>query len=203
MAIPQGRLSTTPVLGEYLPPEGINQHPVTTFERGPVAIEDTSEGLLYQDWMLSWNPNTSEFLLTPDIGSPVTFLTIPDIKFASFTFDQSARVTLAYVTSVSSYLYWYDTQIAQTVTTDLGAVIISPTIYLDDKRATQNVVNDMMLWYTRADGLGGFNLYTKLQRDRFGVEYEMATGLAAFFIVALGMTDELRIQIRLSNKGLS
>jgi len=200
MAIPQGRLSTVVVEGEYLPPEGLRKHPVTTFEKGPLAIEDTTKGLLYQNWMLTWNPNNDDFTVTPeDTGSPVVILNVADIKFASFTFDQSARITVSYSTSVSSYLYWYDTQVAQTVTTDLGADIFSPCIYLDDKRSTQNVVNDMLLWYTRSDGADKYKLFMKRQRDRFGIETEMAADMEANFIVALGMTDELRIQLHLKS----
>lgn len=202
MAIPQGRMSTVPVIGEYLPPEGVSPHPYTTFERGPVDVEDTTKGLLYQDWQLVWEPGTGNFVLTARttgesyiIGN--SFL----VTYASFTFDNSGRVTFAWSNDVSSYLYWYDTAQGQTVTDDLGVNVITPTIYLDDKRKTQDTANDMLLWYTKADGLGTYTLYMKEQRDRFLIEYEMATTLESYKITACGMTKELRVQIRLRGRG--
>jgi hypothetical protein len=203
MAIPQGRFSTTVVEGDYLPPEGIATHPITNYERGPIAIEDTSEGLLYQNWMLTWDSGTGDVTITPETtGSPVVVLNIPLIIFISFTFDQSGRASFAYMTDTSSYLYWYDTALGQTVTTDLGSDVYTPVLYLDDKRSTQNGVNDMMLYYTKEEGGGTWAVYSRLQRDRFLTEYEMETGQEAGYIAALGMTGELRVQLVLSRRSI-
>jgi hypothetical protein len=58
MAIPQGRMSTEVVKGIYLPPEDRKFYATVSYEKGPIEIEDTREGLQYQDWTLTWNPNT-------------------------------------------------------------------------------------------------------------------------------------------------
>ncbi len=196
MAIPQGRMSTSPEITAYRPPEGPSGHPITSFERGPIAVEDTSEGLQYQNWMLQWDAGTGVFTLTPETtGSPVASITIANVLFASFTFDQAGRVSLTYVTTTSSYLYWYDTDLAATTTTDLGSDVITPVLHLDDKRETQSVANDMLLWFTRSDGGDTYTLFMARQRDRFLTEYEMATGLPVANINALGMTAGLRIRI--------
>lgn len=202
MAIPQGRMSTVPVIGEYLPPEGVTPHPLTTYEAGPVDVEDTSEGLLYQTWRLTWDIGTGNFILRAETTLQEYIIgTSTLVSHASFTFDQSGRITFAWTNDVSSYLYWYDTQLAQTVTEDLGAAIFTPTIYLDDKRATQNVVSDMLLWYTRPDGVGKYNLYMKIQRERFLIETEMLTQLESYYIIACGMTGGLRVQLRMRSGG--
>ena len=202
MAIPQGRMSTTPVLGEYLPPEGVTPHPLTSYEVGPIDVEDTTEGLLYQTWRLSWDGITGDFTLKAEdtleeyiIGNSF------DVTHASFTFDQSGRVTFAWTNTTSSYFRWYDTQIGQTVIEDLGADVFTPTIYLDDKRPTQNTANDMLLFYTKFDGIGQYNLYMKVQRERFLVETLMISQLDSFYIIACGMTGELRVQLRMRSAG--
>ena len=173
MAIPQGRLSTTVVEDVYLPPEGTITDYYTSREAGPIAIEDTSEGLLYQTWILTYDKPTGDFIVTPTItGSPSTIITVADVKYVSFTFDQTGRVIIAYSTSVSSFLYWYDTGVGQTVTTDLGSDVLGPTIYLDDKRYTQSAPSDMLLWYTKEEiGGGTFELFMLLQRERYLIEY--------------------------------
>ncbi len=199
MAIPQGRLSTTPVLGTYLPPEGIQFHPIDVDEIGPLAVGDTSQGLIYQTWRLSLDITTGDIILTPlATGAPVILANSAGITFLSFTFDQAARVSYTYTNNTSSYLYWYDTAIAQSVLVDLGSAVITPVIYLDDKRSSQNLANDMLLWYTKSDGAGKYKLYKKIQRERFLIEQEMAANLTQSRIVAMGMTSGLRIQMQLT-----
>lgn len=201
MAMPDNRLSTTPVIANYLIPEGVRPHPINSKERGPIAIEDTTEGLLYQNWDMIWDPNTGDFTVTPeDVGTPSIVANAAGVTYSSFTFDQAGRVSLTYVNNVSSYLIWYDTAVAQTVLTDLGADVRTPNIYLDDKRQTQNVVNDMLLIYTKEKPAAGpYALYMKRQRDRFLTEYELQDNLPAWYINAIGMNTGQRVQIRLSS----
>jgi hypothetical protein len=201
MAIPQGRMSTTPVPGTYGPPENRVFYALTSYEQGPIALEDTSEGLQYQNWTVTWDVATGELTALPETTQlPVVIATIADLISVSFTFDQSGRISFAYTTPVSSYLYWYDTQAGQTVTTDLGADAITPAISLDDKRYTQSAANDMLLWYTKANG-ETFDLYKLRQRDRFETEYLMETDLPYQYIHNNGMNDGLRVQLTLKSKG--
>jgi len=198
MAIPQGRLSTTIVPGVLLEPENIQELPLVSHERGPIAIEDTSQGLLNQNWTLTYNAGTGDMTATPETtGSPVIVLTVLGLTFFSFTFDQNARIVIAYSTLVSSYLYWFDTALGMTTTKDLGSIVITPFISLDDKRETQSALNDMLLWYLKPDGLT-YELFMLLQRERFLTEYSMITGVVNPKLQKVGMTDELRIQIETS-----
>lgn len=198
MAIPQGRLSSEVVFGKIFDPEDRPYYGLIAYERGPIAIEDTTMGLLYQNWTMVYDSNTSELIAVPETtGEPVSVLTIPDVQYFTFTFDQAGRVSITYVTSVSSYLYWYDTAAADTVTTDLGANVITPSIALDDKRATQNTVNDMLLWYIKGVP-GNYSLYMKIQRERFLIEHLMLTGLSEGYLLTVGMADNLRIHLKLS-----
>ena len=126
-----------------------------------------------------------------------TIGTVLDIKSITFTFDQSGRISFSYATSVSSFLYWFDSSLGMTVTTDLGADALGPTLLLDDKRTMQSTVSDMLLWYTKADGGGTFTLYMLRQRDRFLNEIQMDTLLPNAYLRNIGMTDELRLQMTL------
>lgn len=202
MAIPQGRMSTEYVPGNYILPEGVPAHPITSYEPGPLDVEDTTQGLTYQTWRLHWDVNTYDLILTALTTAEVYVLAnIPGLTHASFTFDQSGRITYAWSTNTSSYMYWYDTALGQSVTTDLGNTVISPYIYLDDKRETQDEANDMLLWYTKPDGLGTHELFMKRQRDRFQTEYLMLQELPAYYIIAVGMTYGLRIKLTLRASG--
>jgi hypothetical protein len=202
MAIPQGQMSSITVPDVLLPPEERAFQRLVSHEMGPLAIEDTSLGLLYQPWTATYNKGTGEITLTPNTtGSPVLFgQTVFNISYLNFTFDQNARETLVWKIGSSTYFYWYDTQVGQTVTDNLGTSILSAVIQLDDKRQTQSSANDMILWYTKADGLGTYTLYNKLQRDRFLIEYEMATLLPVPYLHNVGMHYGLRIQLTLSSE---
>jgi len=209
MAIPaenpldiQGRLSTVPVEDVFLPPEARAFKRLISHEMGPLAIEDTSEGLLYQPWTLTYNKITGEITVTPNTtGPPVTLVTIVfGITDINFTFDQNARLTITWKVAGNTYLFWYDTSLGQTVIEDLGTTLVSAVIQLDDKRATQSAPSDMTLWYTKEDGGGTWTLYSKLQRDRFTIEYEMGTLLPVPYLHYVGMHYGLRIQLILSSE---
>jgi len=202
--IPQGRLSTEEVLGEYLPPEGPKQRGVIDFEIGPIAQTDTSEGLLYQTWYMIWSFSTGVCTAYPETtGNPIEVLTIVDkVIYLSFTFDQTGRINIAYSTEDSSFLYWYDTAAAAFVTTDLGPEVLTPNIYLDDKRASQSSSSDMLLLYTTSSlsYLGeAYALWMRRQRDRFDFDNPygilLRNNVPKYYISSVGMTDELRIQI--------
>ena len=197
MAIAQGRLSTALKYAPFLDPDGTVFIPLIDRERGPIAIEDTSEGLFYQKWVLAWDENTNKVTLTPETtGSPVVVITLPQLLYITFTFDQNGRVTFAYTTETSSFLTWFDTALGMVVTTDLGSDVITPTIHLDDKRAMQNNSSDMLLWYTKLEGGGTYELFMLRQRDRFQSEISMATGIGPGSIRALGMTSGFRVQMK-------
>lgn len=200
MAIPQGQMSSEVVESAWRAPENRRFYATISYELGPLAREDTSEGLLYQNWTLRWAPETGDVTLTPEsTGLPEVIANIPSLVSITFTFDQNARVTYTYTTAVSSYIYWYDTSLGMTVTTDIGADCITPAVLLDDKRDMQSTASDMLLWYTKADGFGKFNLYMLRQRDRFLTEYLMDTDLEMQYIHNIGMNSNLRLQLAMKD----
>lgn len=197
MAIPQGRLSTTVVQTSLLEPEGDQIFDLVVYERGPTAIEDVTLGLLYQNWTFTWDAGTGDFTATPqDTGSPVVVLNAADVEFFRATFDQVGRVYISYMTSVSSFLFWYDTQLGMTTTDDLGSGVLTPSVYLDDKRDTQSSVNDILLWWIEDDGGGQLEINMSRQRDRFQTAYIMGN-CTNDRIQKVGLSSGLRIELHL------
>ena len=195
MAILQNRMSTVAVPHYFGTPDDRRYYPLACWERGPIAIEDTSEGLQYQDWKLTWNSATGELLAFPETTEVVEVVaTLADLENITFTFDQAGRISFTYKTSVSTFLYWYDSSLGTTVTTDLGSDVVSASLALDDKRTTQMNANDMILWYTKFDD-PTYTLYSAIQRERFLIETSMGTGLDRGYIQNLGMNRGLRGQI--------
>jgi hypothetical protein len=198
MAIPEGRLSTEVVEGNYLEPDGKPYKKLESWERGPLGITDTSLGLLYQNWVMTYDAGSGNMTVTPQTaGVPSVALTVPGVLQLNFTFDQNGRIAIAYSTAVSSYLYWYDSGLPGFTTTDLGATSLHPNIMLDDKREAEDSANDMLLWYCEDEGGGTFELFMLRQRDRFLTPISMATGLEQGYIRRIGMTDNLRVKIQL------
>lgn len=163
-------------------------YPVTNSsdcESGGVAIQDPSEGLLYQVWKARLEndhvyisaENTPEYSIFS--GSGITEI--------SFSFDQNMRFTLAYVENGNAKLYWYDSTTQGMTITNFGSSVKNPRITLDDKRSTQSENSDIIMVYIK-----NMNLYYRQQRDRFSVEYLLKTGVSK--LKKIGMNDKLRLQ---------
>ena len=205
MGISEDRLSTTTVSGTYLDPDGrVRSSLNTDWEAGPVAVIDTSEGLNYQAWQLTFAGGT--FTITPETtGSPVVVL--PNIQYPALqdstqcclAFDSNARVNLAWIDSTgASWLFYYDTVTAQFEIVTFGSVG-GIALYLDDKRDMESGISDLLLWYTVYD-TDHWVLYHRKQRDRFLQAYEMLDP-ALEFITRSGMHEQLRGQLTLSYIG--
>jgi hypothetical protein len=198
MAIIQNRLSTEPFVAPYIDPAGRTHTLNEDWEGGPIGEEDTSEGMNYQAWELTFA--AGDFLITPETtGSPIIPLTGVDSVQCSFCFDQNARPTIAWVdSSDQGHLYWYNTIAAEYQTFDFANPVWGLALTLDDKRSKQIAANDILLWYTLpAAGPDHYALFHRKQRDRFDDIYPMADPVWPY-IHKLGMHDELRVQIDLS-----
>jgi len=203
MASVEDRMSTIPAPSAYLQPDGNQRILSEDWERGPLALEDITAGLFYQDWKLTWDFNTGDFTVTPQsygFASKVLF-GVPGVTQCSLAFDKTGHVNIAYTSNGMPYLYWYDTVAAGWLTTALPGAVNCPTLTLDDKRKMESANNDIILWWTEDQGGGSYTLYRALQRDRFDplVPKLMQSGLPKN-IFKCGMHDGLRIQLSLSNR---
>ena len=195
MTIQGNRVSTALSTDDYIDPDGRQRSLMNDFELGPILKEDTTKGLMYQVWELTWDPVTTWLRITPDVGAVQNIRKVANVTQCSFTFDQLGHVNLAYTVASVGYLYWWDTDISNWTETNFGD-IITPTLALDDKRTFQNANSDIILYYTKLTGPDSYTLYTREQRDRFADEYTMQAGLPPY-IFKCGMHTGLRQQISL------
>jgi len=198
MAIIQNRLSTVSAPAAWIPPDDLDRPDfLTDYEAGPIALSDSSEGSYFQKWTLTYNGINGQFVLTPElVGSPVVGLTHMGVTQCTLAFDQNGHQTFAFTAGGLPKLYWYNTLVAAFVTTTLAAGTTFPTICLDDKRYTQNGSSDILLFYTRPVGDGVFNLYFRMQRERYETERLLKAGTLPYMYKA-GMNYGNRVQIAL------
>jgi len=197
MAIPQDRLSTILADNPWIPPDD-RERPnfLVDYEYGPIALNDTSEGMYYQYWGLSYDPATDNFTVTPEtVGAPVVVLNRPNVSQCTLAFDQNGHVIIGFTEAGVPKLYWYDTLAAAHVTTTFDADAIYPTVCLDDKRQTQSNSSDVLMFYTRPVGLQ-HNLYYRQQRNRFDTPRLLKEDVYPYLYKA-GMNYGNRVQIAL------
>jgi hypothetical protein len=200
MTVRQHRLSTEPDVSAYLPPDDVDHTLNDDWEKGPIALNDTSGGMANQDWHLTFA--AGDFTLTPsDTGSPTVILSGIDSVQCSFAFDQNGQPAITWIdSSDGGHIWWFDIQTGQPEIFDFQNPVTSVGLCLDDKRPREVGINDMLLWYTiPAAGPDHYSLHNREQRDRFLTDYPMADPVWPF-IHKLGMNSELRVQITTSTE---
>jgi hypothetical protein len=187
--IPEQRLSSSVMDADFLPPDDLAYAALTSYEMGGTDLNDADEGLMVKVWTLTYV--TPDVILTAPGAGPYTLFSYTGITSVSLAFDQNMRPCVAYVKSGVSWLYWYDSLAAGFTHTQLEAGILDPHVCMDDKRANQILANDIILAYTKDN-----NLYFRAQRDRFGVEYLLRSGVNAT-LKKVGMNRVNRLQFQL------
>lgn len=163
------------------------------FEDGPIEISDPSSGLMYQVWQGIASDQGVRLVKNAGNGEGTDVLTQLNITEMSFTFDQNGRPSVCYTQYGQTKIYWYDASVGGMATTVLGSGIGSPKIFLDDKRQTQTAISDMIVGYIKQK-----QLCYRLQRDRFGTEYVLATNVQGR-LQKIGMGNNLRLQFVVGN----
>ena len=189
--LPEGRLSTRIVPAPILGGRALDSGPNIDHEDGPIDLNDPSAGLFYQIW--HGRVYGGGVFLFSDLVERQDILSQLNITEMSFTFDQNGRPSVAYVQYGIAKIWWYDSTVEGMTTTLIGSGVISPKVILDDKRQTQTNSSDIILGYIRNK-----NLYYRQQRDRFGVEYHLATDVVGR-LQKLGMGNNLRLQFVVAN----
>lgn len=193
MSLPLNELSSSPVPRNFYGARSLAITPILDFEDAGIAINDASQGLLYQRWrarLYERNTPQSYVLLDAPEVAPFKLVELPNLSEISIAFDQQMRPTLAYVRSGVAYLRWFDSVPNAYVTTTLGADIVTPRVTMDDKRLTGSngyQSNDVILAYVKNN-----NLYYRQQRDRFNTERLLKTGVKP--LIKIGFSRGLRLQ---------
>lgn len=197
--IPENRLSSEPVSGYFLYPNGIVRTALEYYEMGGVAIQDPSKGVRHQPWYGYWRDNKA--YLCPNIsGTPIEIFEQEDVIQFAFCFDQNMEWQAVTVdTEDVMTFYWFDAGTnSRAVTTYPG--VQSAALTLDDKRdlATRTGASDVLLTYIK-----GQELLMRRQRDRYEDEYILSDTLAGNLLITyFGMTDKMRLEWKLRNRSL-
>lgn len=189
--LPEGRLSIVnvpaPILGGRAGSISLKQD----FEDGPIALNDPSEGLFYQIWQGIASDTGVKLWDADENGTDV--LSALNITEMSFTFDQNGRPSICFTQYGQTKIYWFDSSLGTVTTTTIGAGIGSPKLILDDKRQTQIGSSDIIMGYIKNE-----QLCYRQQRDRFLIEYILATGVVGR-LIKIGMGNNLRLQFVVGN----
>jgi hypothetical protein len=193
VTIPNNQLSSDRPESALLSPDNrVRLDPKVDWERGGVALNDSSQGLNVRDWKV-WTDGIKVWVAPDPEGAPaVEVFAGADITEVSLAFDQNMQPTLALVDAGVTKLRWYDT-LANAMTTTNFPGHKTPMLTLDDKRdiATQTGVNDIIFAYIR-EGL----VCWRQQRDRYGAENQLGAAPSANSRI-LGVGN--RLQVKLSS----
>lgn len=190
MAMPENIFSDPPVPAAFLPPDDrFRSDPLIDYELGGIAIGDPSQGLQVQVWECRVAAGMIQ-VRVEGVGLWTDVISDVGITEVSLAFDQNMRPTVSYMAGGACKLYWYDADIPG-FTTSTFAGGSSPVVMMDDKRAMEIGLNDILLFYVRGD-----RVIHRLQRDRFLIEYDLAPVPAGSTrIQRAGMTVANRVQV--------
>ena len=190
--LPEGRLSSqnVPALS-ILGGRSLTGSLKQDFEDGPIELNDPSAGLYYQIWQALAHDGGVRLYDAQEVGTDV--LTALNITEMSFTFDQNGRPSICFTQYGQTKIYWFDSSLGGVTTTTIGAGIGSPKVILDDKRQRQTNSSDIIMGYIKNS-----QLCYRQQRDRFLIEYVLATGVVGR-LIKIGMGNNLRLQFVVGN----
>jgi hypothetical protein len=140
----------------------------------------------YQQWDLQLFGN--DVIISAANWPPTVLFSKALITEISLAFDQNMNPFVAFVENDVAKFWWFDTVAGMTVFSNLPAGSTTPRCCLDDKRETQTNSSDIILAYVNAG-----NLYFRMQRDRYGVEYLLKTGVIGG-VKRLGVSTVNRLQ---------
>lgn len=196
MALPDHSLPATNLLADYISPYDRYTDDLTDFEAGGVALNDGTQGLDNQIWSLRYDGEEEsatygDLIVTGETsGETSAVINVPGVKSCALAFDQNMNPFIAYeLETGEAKFYWYDTVSQAYTTTTLPSGSRSVQCCLDDHRQTQTTTSDIILAYIRSG-----SLYYREQRDRYGVEYELASNVGASELYKVGMTLNWRLK---------
>lgn len=178
--------------------------PLMDISEGGIALSDGTHGLQVQFWTFTIEGEgleTGIYLEAPNYPKTLQ-LAISNLTWVRGTFDQNMHPAVAFVAGGFNYLWWWDPVVHAQTITELAPTILSPTVLMDDTRAreTQLGNNDIILAY-----LIGSEVFYRLQRDRYGVQYPWYSGIFPDYIEKpyinrMGINLEWRFQLEFHDR---
>ncbi|MDS7929635.1 hypothetical protein RMB13_09110 [Acinetobacter sp. V102_4] len=177
--MPDHALSTVPVASEFMTPARTDS--LTDYEYGGVGLGDLSQGLYAKLWTCFYADGAIQ-AKHDDVVEHL--IVVENVTALSFAFDRNMRPMVAYIAAGQCYLWWYDSLVANQVTSNLGATLEYPQLALDDRRDSQSGNADVIFAYIK-----DHKTYIRLQRERFRIEHELAQ---ASRLIQIGMMKNNR-----------
>lgn len=191
--LPDNELSSSPVPAVFIGGRALPVRDTVDYELGGIALNDPSEGLQYQIWRARIESEGAEIIIDAQNVDPFVLIAGVNITEVSISFDQNMNPVVAYVEDGTPKLYWYDSTVPGMVTTSF-ADIVTPRVSMDDKRKSQSQNNDVIFAYMKNS-----NLYMRMQRDRYSVEYLLAEDIDSPGLIKIGMSRQNRFQFMFRN----
>jgi hypothetical protein len=197
LMLPLDTLSSVLVADSFLSPDDLSTFQLLDYEAGPIALNDPTEGLSYQDWTLRYFPTSGNFSISSPNTPATVILTVPDVTEMSFSFDQNGNPFITYVQDGEAKFWWFDPSIPGTTISLLPANTLTPRCCHDDKRELGASANfsDILLCY-----VNGGALKYRQERERYTVERTLddpflhpRLGLPAV-LKKVGMSEAHRVQ---------
>lgn len=159
------------------------------WEMGGVALNDPSQGLEVQLWKFTLEvaEDTGDsfvYVEAPSVAKVLMFsLPAGYISEIAGAFDQNMNPMVAYQTSGSAKIWWWDPTVTGMVHTTLPAGCIDLRCSLDDKRRFNVAASDVILSYVR-----GGSLYCRLQRERYLTEHLLQDNISRLVCSAMNVS---------------
>lgn len=194
--LPNNKVPSNPTLPstfEYYQFGALESSDTVDYELGGVALNDPTQGYLVKLWKARISEGGKYILVGASDVPEIVKYTAADygtLTEVSLAFDQNMRPIIGFVESGQAKHMWYDTSIEQEVITVLASDVRNPRVSLDEKRPDFGTTNDVILSYLR-----GQDLYVRLGRDRYTIEYLIQSGIPEGYSLAkTGMNMGLRFQ---------
>lgn len=199
MALPTTTFKQSSGVNTFLYPDNLSYTNFTRYEMGGVALSDGSQGLLVAPWSSRYDPTTGGIYLknmTTEVESLI--ISVMDCVRIDFAFDANMRPSIAYQLSDGTVRFrWYDSVPEDYTTTTLPAGARNPILTHDDKRRIGQQANysDVIIFYINASN----QIIAMYQRDRYTVNYQIATVSPGTILDHGGMCTDNRIRLVLKN----
>lgn len=189
--LPNNVASSVPIPGLWTVPDDRVTTPIVDYERGGIALNDTSQGLRVKNWK-AWLDDKKVMVQGEGDAFSTELFEENQITELALAFDQNMRWSIGYVAAGVLKLRWYDSNVNARVVT-VFTEARNPKMALDDKRPLADQTSDMILAYIR-----GNELYYRQQRDRFTVERMLKDELfPGTRLKNIGLSRALRMQFEL------
>lgn len=202
--IPNKSLIQPPIWSFFLPPVNLPNTFTSCEALGGIGLSDPSQGLQVQNWsgyVSNVGLTTSSVHLSSNNTPDTIIFSSPGIIWMRFTFDQNMHPFVAFYTGTIASYFWWDPTIPGNTITNLPTGPTYPACILDDPRNLQTLLgnNDIILAYINSN-----NLCYRQQRDRYGVEYTLYSGMNNVinnpFVNKIGMNEGNRLQFEIGGQ---